>query len=149
MDKQTGRQVLTEKSGWKIVRDDNLMGRNGSQALSQPLLSPPPPPPLSPLFPQLFLNPMSMDGAVVLILSIKKNPKSKMEEIDISVSRSDGGCWHQGARWSPRPRRVDRGQQLCPSCKCSMTRSLLLEYNLALSWSPFSKSSHSIDNFTV
>ncbi|KAF3830984.1 hypothetical protein GH733_002222, partial [Mirounga leonina] len=32
----------------------------------------------------LFLNPMSMDGAVLLILSIKRNPKSKMEEIDIS-----------------------------------------------------------------
>lgn len=29
---------------------------------------------------------MSMDGAVSLILSIKRNPKSKMEEIDISVS---------------------------------------------------------------
>ncbi|XP_073750983.1 leucine-rich repeat-containing protein 74A isoform X2 [Callorhinus ursinus] len=33
---------------------------------------------------KLFLNPMSMDGAVLLILSIKRNPKSKMEEIDIS-----------------------------------------------------------------
>ncbi|XP_047593345.1 leucine-rich repeat-containing protein 74A isoform X2 [Lutra lutra] len=33
---------------------------------------------------KLFLNPMSMDGAVSLILSIKRNPKSKMEEIDIS-----------------------------------------------------------------
>ncbi|XP_021101717.1 leucine-rich repeat-containing protein 74A isoform X2 [Heterocephalus glaber] len=33
---------------------------------------------------QLFLNPISMDGAVLLILSIKKNPKSKMEELDIS-----------------------------------------------------------------
>ncbi|XP_059038713.1 leucine-rich repeat-containing protein 74A isoform X4 [Mustela lutreola] len=33
---------------------------------------------------KLFLNPMSMDGAVSLILSLKRNPKSKMEEIDIS-----------------------------------------------------------------
>ncbi|XP_021101741.1 leucine-rich repeat-containing protein 74A isoform X5 [Heterocephalus glaber] len=33
---------------------------------------------------KLFLNPISMDGAVLLILSIKKNPKSKMEELDIS-----------------------------------------------------------------
>ncbi|XP_044247273.3 leucine-rich repeat-containing protein 74A [Ursus arctos] len=33
---------------------------------------------------KLFLNPMNMDGAVLLILSIKRNPKSKMEEIDIS-----------------------------------------------------------------
>lgn len=28
-----------------------------------------------------------MEGAVLLILSIKKNPKSKMENLDISVSR--------------------------------------------------------------
>uniref|UniRef100_A0A9L0REV2 Leucine rich repeat containing 74A n=1 Tax=Equus caballus TaxID=9796 RepID=A0A9L0REV2_HORSE len=33
---------------------------------------------------KLFLNPMSMDGAVLLILSIKRNPKSSMEELDIS-----------------------------------------------------------------
>ncbi|XP_005084072.2 leucine-rich repeat-containing protein 74A isoform X2 [Mesocricetus auratus] len=33
---------------------------------------------------KLFLNPMSMEGAVFLILSIKRNPKSKMEELDIS-----------------------------------------------------------------
>ncbi|XP_032702099.1 leucine-rich repeat-containing protein 74A isoform X1 [Lontra canadensis] len=33
---------------------------------------------------KLFLNPLSMDGAVSLILSIKRSPKSKMEEIDIS-----------------------------------------------------------------
>ncbi|XP_039088282.1 leucine-rich repeat-containing protein 74A isoform X6 [Hyaena hyaena] len=33
---------------------------------------------------KLFLNPVSMDGATILILSIKKNTKSKMEEIDIS-----------------------------------------------------------------
>ncbi|XP_059229651.1 leucine-rich repeat-containing protein 74A isoform X2 [Mustela nigripes] len=33
---------------------------------------------------KLFLNPVSMDGAVSLILSLKRNPKSKMEEIDIS-----------------------------------------------------------------
>ncbi|EPY81332.1 hypothetical protein CB1_000743062 [Camelus ferus] len=33
---------------------------------------------------RLFLNPISMDGAVLLILSIKRNPKSKMEDIDIS-----------------------------------------------------------------
>ncbi|XP_060476338.2 leucine-rich repeat-containing protein 74A isoform X13 [Panthera onca] len=33
---------------------------------------------------KLFLNPVSMDGATLLILSIKRNPKSKMEEIDIS-----------------------------------------------------------------
>ena len=39
-----------------------------------------------PLFPQLFLNPMSIDGAIVLILSIKRNPRSKMEKLDISVS---------------------------------------------------------------
>ncbi|KAB0344615.1 hypothetical protein FD754_021541 [Muntiacus muntjak] len=32
----------------------------------------------------LFLNPISMDGALLLILSIKRNPKSKMEDIDIS-----------------------------------------------------------------
>lgn len=42
--------------------------------------------PVSPHFPQLFLNPMSMDGATLLILSIKRNPKSKMEKLDISVS---------------------------------------------------------------
>ncbi|CAO2587001.1 Leucine-rich repeat-containing protein 74A [Lemmus lemmus] len=33
---------------------------------------------------KLFLNPMSMEGAVFLITSIKKNPKSRMEELDIS-----------------------------------------------------------------
>ncbi|XP_034498934.1 leucine-rich repeat-containing protein 74A [Ailuropoda melanoleuca] len=55
------------------------------RALSHPLLSPSHPPLVS-LLPQLFLNPMNMDGAVLLILSIKRNPKSKMEEIDISVS---------------------------------------------------------------
>ncbi|XP_005390217.1 PREDICTED: leucine-rich repeat-containing protein 74A isoform X1 [Chinchilla lanigera] len=33
---------------------------------------------------KLFLNPITMDGAVLLILSIKRNPKSKMEELDIS-----------------------------------------------------------------
>uniref|UniRef100_A0A5G2QB35 Leucine rich repeat containing 74A n=1 Tax=Sus scrofa TaxID=9823 RepID=A0A5G2QB35_PIG len=33
---------------------------------------------------KLFLNPISMDGALLLILSIKRNPKSKMEDIDIS-----------------------------------------------------------------
>ncbi|ELK01078.1 hypothetical protein PAL_GLEAN10020677 [Pteropus alecto] len=33
---------------------------------------------------ELFLNPINMDGAVLLILSIKKNPKSKMENLDIS-----------------------------------------------------------------
>ncbi|KAM4853866.1 leucine-rich repeat-containing protein 74A isoform 1-T1 [Thomomys bottae] len=33
---------------------------------------------------KLFLNPINMEGAVVLILSIKRNPKSKMEELDIA-----------------------------------------------------------------
>ncbi|KAJ1078579.1 hypothetical protein K5549_000761 [Capra hircus] len=33
---------------------------------------------------ELFLNPISMDGALLLILSIKRNPKSRMEDIDIS-----------------------------------------------------------------
>uniref|UniRef100_H0VJA0 Leucine rich repeat containing 74A n=2 Tax=Cavia porcellus TaxID=10141 RepID=H0VJA0_CAVPO len=33
---------------------------------------------------KLFLNPISMDGAVLLILAIKRNPKSVMEELDIS-----------------------------------------------------------------
>ncbi|KAI4583477.1 hypothetical protein MJG53_008690 [Ovis ammon polii x Ovis aries] len=33
---------------------------------------------------KLFLNPISMDGALLLILSIKRNPKSRMEDIDIS-----------------------------------------------------------------
>ncbi|XP_014390212.1 PREDICTED: leucine-rich repeat-containing protein 74A isoform X3 [Myotis brandtii] len=33
---------------------------------------------------KLFLNPMNMDGAVSLIMSIKKNPRSKMENLDIS-----------------------------------------------------------------
>ncbi|KAH0520962.1 Leucine-rich repeat-containing protein 74A [Microtus ochrogaster] len=33
---------------------------------------------------KLFLNPMSMEGAVYLIMSIKRNPKSRMEELDIS-----------------------------------------------------------------
>nr|XP_058912640.1 leucine-rich repeat-containing protein 74A [Kogia breviceps] len=33
---------------------------------------------------KLYLNPLSTDGAVLLILSIKRNPKSKMEDIDIS-----------------------------------------------------------------
>uniref|UniRef100_A0A8C9C838 Leucine rich repeat containing 74A n=1 Tax=Phocoena sinus TaxID=42100 RepID=A0A8C9C838_PHOSS len=33
---------------------------------------------------KLYLNPLSMDAAVLLILSIKRNPKSKMEDIDIS-----------------------------------------------------------------
>ncbi|XP_029808681.1 leucine-rich repeat-containing protein 74A isoform X1 [Suricata suricatta] len=33
---------------------------------------------------RLYLNPLSMDGAMSLILSIKRNTKSKMEEIDIS-----------------------------------------------------------------
>ncbi|XP_072819573.1 leucine-rich repeat-containing protein 74A isoform X3 [Vicugna pacos] len=38
---------------------------------------------------KLFLNPISMDGAVLLILSIKKNPKSKMEDIDISETETE------------------------------------------------------------
>lgn len=33
---------------------------------------------------KLFLNPMNMEGAVLLIMSIKKNPKSRMEELDIA-----------------------------------------------------------------
>ncbi|XP_015413566.1 PREDICTED: leucine-rich repeat-containing protein 74A isoform X1 [Myotis davidii] len=33
---------------------------------------------------KLFLNPMNMEGAVSLIMSIKKNPRSKMENLDIS-----------------------------------------------------------------
>ncbi|XP_045403002.1 leucine-rich repeat-containing protein 74A [Lemur catta] len=33
---------------------------------------------------KLFLNPINVDGAVLLILSIKRNPKSHMEELDIS-----------------------------------------------------------------
>ncbi|XP_008838335.1 leucine-rich repeat-containing protein 74A [Nannospalax galili] len=33
---------------------------------------------------KLSLNPISMEGAVFLILSIKRNPKSRMEELDIS-----------------------------------------------------------------
>ncbi|XP_069321255.1 leucine-rich repeat-containing protein 74A isoform X3 [Eulemur rufifrons] len=33
---------------------------------------------------KLFLNPIDVDGAVLLILSIKRNPKSRMEELDIS-----------------------------------------------------------------
>ncbi|XP_073098193.1 leucine-rich repeat-containing protein 74A isoform X6 [Manis javanica] len=33
---------------------------------------------------KLFLNPLSMDGALLLILAIKRNAKSKMEELDIS-----------------------------------------------------------------
>uniref|UniRef100_A0A8C3YTT6 Leucine rich repeat containing 74A n=1 Tax=Catagonus wagneri TaxID=51154 RepID=A0A8C3YTT6_9CETA len=49
---------------------------------------------------KLFLNPISMDGALLLILSIKRNPKSKMEDIDISnvlvseqfVKTLDGVC---------------------------------------------------------
>ncbi|XP_014639933.1 PREDICTED: leucine-rich repeat-containing protein 74A [Ceratotherium simum simum] len=49
---------------------------------------------------KLFLNPMSMEGAVLLILSIKRNPKSRMEDLDISnvlvseqfVKTLDGVC---------------------------------------------------------
>ncbi|MBZ3888176.1 Leucine-rich repeat-containing protein 74A [Sciurus carolinensis] len=33
---------------------------------------------------KLFLNPMNMDGAILLVQAIKRNPKSKMEELDIS-----------------------------------------------------------------
>ncbi|KAK2489807.1 hypothetical protein MC885_013202 [Smutsia gigantea] len=33
---------------------------------------------------RLFLNPLSMDGALLLILAIKRNAKSRMEELDIS-----------------------------------------------------------------
>ncbi|XP_054304050.1 leucine-rich repeat-containing protein 74A isoform X3 [Pongo pygmaeus] len=33
---------------------------------------------------KLFLNPINMDGAILLILAIKRNPKSRMEELDIS-----------------------------------------------------------------
>ncbi|XP_058148976.1 leucine-rich repeat-containing protein 74A [Dasypus novemcinctus] len=33
---------------------------------------------------KLFLNPLNMEGATVLITSIKKNPKSRLEELDIS-----------------------------------------------------------------
>ncbi|XP_037359716.1 leucine-rich repeat-containing protein 74A [Talpa occidentalis] len=32
----------------------------------------------------LFLNPMNIEGAVLLVLAIKRNPKSKMEDLDIS-----------------------------------------------------------------
>lgn len=93
-----------------------------------------------------------MDGAVLLILSIKRNPKSKMEEIDISVSDQivvagtrKHGSYHghavlAGAN-SPVPHR--------PSHKYSMKRSLLLEYSLALSWGPVSGNNHSVNNFTV
>ena len=57
-----------------------------SRALNQPFLPPSLPPSALPFLPQLFLNPISMDGALLLILSIKRNPKSRMEDIDISVS---------------------------------------------------------------
>uniref|UniRef100_A0A8D2DPI7 Leucine rich repeat containing 74A n=1 Tax=Sciurus vulgaris TaxID=55149 RepID=A0A8D2DPI7_SCIVU len=33
---------------------------------------------------KLFLNPMNMEGAILLVQAIKRNPKSKMEELDIS-----------------------------------------------------------------
>ncbi|MEJ1269565.1 leucine rich repeat containing 74A [Cricetulus griseus] len=33
---------------------------------------------------KIFLNPMSMEGAVFLIMAIKRNTKSRMEELDIS-----------------------------------------------------------------
>lgn len=103
-DKKTGREkVLTETSGWN--RDCDLMERNGSLALSQPLLSPPRPLPVSPPFPQLFLNPMNMEGAVSLIMSIKKNPRSKMENLDISVSN----------QMAVACTRVSRCQEPCPS----------------------------------
>lgn len=85
MTGQTERQVPTEESGWNIG-DYNLMGRNRSHSLSQALLYPAYLPSVSLFLPQLFLNPVNMDGAMILILSIKKNTKSKMEEIDISVS---------------------------------------------------------------
>ncbi|XP_077906709.1 leucine-rich repeat-containing protein 74A isoform X2 [Ictidomys tridecemlineatus] len=49
---------------------------------------------------KLFLNPMNMEGAVLLVQAIKRNPKSKMEELDISnvlvteqfVRMLDGVC---------------------------------------------------------
>lgn len=109
------------------------MGRNGSCALSQPLLAPSQPPPVSLLLPQLFLNPMSMDGAVLLILSIKRNPKSSMEELDISVSdqmvvactrEQASYCGH--SRLAGAPSSIPHG----PSHKCSMKTSLLWSITL-------------------
>ena len=87
---------------WEEDRDCDLMGGNGNHALSQPLLSSSLPPSASSFLPQLYLNPLSMDGAVLLILSIKRNPKSKMEDIDISVS-DQIVCLHLGASQLPWP----------------------------------------------
>lgn len=138
---QTDRETGARREVWVEDRNDNLTGRNGSRALSLPLQSPPYPSHLSSLFPQLFLNPMSMDGAVSLILSLKRNPKSKMEEIDIAVS-------DQMVLASTRAHAGGTKSSISPT-SAPVTRSLLLEYHLALSRGPFSRSSHSVRNFTV
>ena len=37
------------------------------------------------LLPQMASNPLTMEGATALVTSVRKNPKSMMEEINISV----------------------------------------------------------------
>lgn len=85
-DRQTDREMGAYREIWKEDIDCGLTGIYGNRALNQPFLPPSLPPSALPFLPQLFLNPISMDGAVLLILSIKRNPKSRMEDIDISVS---------------------------------------------------------------
>lgn len=142
-----GRQVLTEESGW--MTDIVIWWEEMEAMLWASLSCPHVPLPVSPHLPQLFLNPMSMDGATLLILSIKRNPKSKMEKLDISVSNrmvvarirfeQEATSYHghsvSAGTDSSIPHRT--------SHKCSMKRSLLMEYNSALSRGPFNRSSHS------
>lgn len=58
-----------------------------------------------------------MDGAILLILAIKRNPKSRMEELDISVSdQMVVACvWAQASDPVHSILCVGRSQQLYPS----------------------------------
>lgn len=75
-DVQGDRCLQRSPGGRQRLRFDGKKWKSCSEPVSS----------VSPHFPQLFLNPLSMDGALLLILAIKRNAKSKMEELDISVS---------------------------------------------------------------
>lgn len=76
-------------------------------------------------FPQLFLNPMNMEGAILLVQAIKRNPKSKMEELDIAVS-DRMGVTCPGAQASVHA-------PLCPHGPPHSTERALLWYGWGIS----------------
>ena len=139
--------------------DCSVTGMYESRALNQPFLPPSLPPSALPFLPQLFLNPISMDGALLLILSIKRNPKSRMEDIDISVSHlmisltlrepasyhgHHARCqqlWPSGPMCSRRwKKNTPFGVQFCPPPGVLSiglaSRSVTSWYKFARSWEP-------------